>query len=152
MLKEGDKAPSFSLPDETGREVSLTGLRGRKVILYFYPKDDTPGCTTEACNFRDNLPKFKKTSAVIYGVSPDSTESHQKFKTKYSLPFSLLSDSNKTLATNYGVWEEKVSFGKKTMGINRSTFVIDENGKIEKIYWNVKPEVHADELLNYLSN
>jgi thioredoxin-dependent peroxiredoxin len=151
MLKEGDKAPEFALQDDSGKETRLRDLKGKKVVLYFYPKDDTPGCTTEACNFRDNLPKFKKVNAAIYGVSRDPVESHQKFRKKYSLPFSLLSDPDAKLAEAYGAWGEKNMYGKTTMGIIRSTFVINENGVIEKIYRNVKPDVHADELLEYFS-
>jgi thioredoxin-dependent peroxiredoxin len=151
MLKEGDKAPDFSLQDDAGSEVSLRDLKGKKVVLYFYPKDDTPGCTTEACNFRDRLPRFRKVNAAIYGVSRDSVESHAKFRKKYSLPFSLLSDPGAKLAERYGAWGEKNLYGKKTMGILRSTFVIDEKGTIEKVFPKVKPDLHAEELLAYLS-
>ncbi len=152
MLKEGEKAPDFALQDDSGKEVRMRDLKGNRVILYFYPKDDTPGCTTEACNFRDNLPKFKKMDAVVYGVSRDSVDSHQKFKKKYSLPFPLLSDPEGKLIEAYGAWGEKNMYGKKSMGIIRSTFVIDGNGTIEKVYPKVKPDVHADELLDYLSS
>jgi peroxiredoxin Q/BCP len=152
MLKEGDKAPDFSLQDDSGNEIKLRNLKGTKVILYFYPKDDTPGCTTEACNFRDNLPKFKKVNAAIYGVSRDSVESHRKFKTKYSLPFSLLSDPTGSLIETYGAWGEKNMYGEKKMGIIRSTVVINENGTVEKVYRKVKADVHADELLEYLNS
>ncbi len=150
MLKEGDKAPDFSLQDDSGKEVSLRDFRGKKVILYFYPKDDTPGCTKEACGFRDNVAKFKSANMMIYGVSRDSLESHRKFKTKYSLPFPLLSDPDTKLAQAYGAWGEKTMYGKKSMGLIRSTFVINEDGKIEKVYGNVKAEGHAEELLQFL--
>jgi thioredoxin-dependent peroxiredoxin len=151
MLKAGDRAPDFCLPDETGAEVSLRDFKGKKVILYFYPKDDTPGCTKEACQFRDHLSEFKRTNTVVLGVSRDSVESHAKFRKKYSLPFSLLSDPQAKLAESYGAWGEKTLYGKKSMGILRSTFVIDETGRIEKVYPKVKPDPHAEELLAYLS-
>ncbi|MBI4456144.1 MAG: thioredoxin-dependent thiol peroxidase [Acidobacteria bacterium] len=151
MLKEGDKAPDFSLQDDTGREVSLKDLRGKKVVLYFYPKDDTPGCTREACGFRDRLADFARANAVIYGVSKDSLDSHQAFKNKYSLPFALLSDPELKVTKAYGAWGEKNLYGKKTHGIIRSTFVIDEKGKIEKAYTNVKVDGHAEALLEHFS-
>ncbi len=151
MLQEGDKAPDFTLSDDTGKEVSLRTLKGKKVVLYFYPKDDTPGCTREACDFRDYYSKFAKENAVIYGVSRDNVESHQKFKKKYDLPFPLLVDSDTQLAEAYGAWGEKNMYGKKTMGIIRSTYVIDETGKIEKIYRNVKVDGHAEKILEYFS-
>jgi peroxiredoxin Q/BCP len=147
MLKEGDKAPDFSLPDDTGSEVKLRDLKGRKVILYFYPKDDTPGCTKEACGFRDRFPKFEKANVAVYGVSRDSVESHRKFREKYSLPFPLLSDPTAALAIAFGAWGEKNLYGKKTTGILRSTFVIDGKGTIEKVYRKVKPDLHAEEIL-----
>lgn len=150
MVKEGQKAPDFRLQETTGKEVSLKDLKGKKVVLYFYPKDDTPGCTREACDLRDNFAAFKKKNAVIYGVSRDSIDSHTKFKTKYNLPFPLLSDPEHKLAESYGAWGEKNMYGKKTMGIIRSTFVIDEEGKIEKIYKNVKVDGHAEKLLENL--
>jgi peroxiredoxin Q/BCP len=151
MLKEGDKAPDFSLQDDSGKEVSLKDLKGKKVVLYFYPKDDTPGCTKEACSFRDDYSKYKKANTVIYGVSKDSVDSHQEFKKKYSLPFPLLVDTDAKLAQQYGAWGEKNMYGKVSMGLIRSTFVIDENGKLEKIYQNVKVDGHSEALIEHLS-
>ena len=150
MLKEGDSAPDFSLQDDKDKRVSLKALRGKKVVLYFYPKDDTPGCTREACGFRDRFADFSSADAVIYGVSKDSPQSHQQFREKYSLPFPLLSDPDLEVAKSYGAWGEKNMYGKKTYGIIRSTFVIDEKGKIEKMYRNVKVDGHADALLAHL--
>jgi peroxiredoxin Q/BCP len=147
MLQEGDQAPDFTLQDESGMPVSLGGLRGSKVVLYFYPKDDTPGCTREACEFRDKAPDFDRSRAYIYGVSRDSLESHRKFKDKYSLPFPLLADPDLRVAKAYGAWGEKVSYGKKTEGLIRSTFIIGADGRIEKIYRNVKVDGHADAVL-----
>jgi len=151
MLKEDDKAPDFSLQDESGQKVTLKSLRGKKVVLYFYPKDDTPGCTREACDFRDHFADFGDANTVIYGVSKDSLDSHRQFKDKYSLPFPLLSDPDLEVAKAYGAWGEKNNYGKITMGLIRSTFVIDEQGKIEKAFRNVKVEGHADALLGHLS-
>ncbi len=151
MLKDGDKAPDFSLQADTAEEISLKNLKGKKVVLYFYPKDDTPGCTKEACDFRDSYSKFQKSGALIYGVSGDSLDSHRKFKQKYSLPFPLLADPGNKLAETYGAYGEKNMYGKKTMGIIRSTFVIDEKGKIEKVYRHVKVDGHAEALLTQLS-
>jgi thioredoxin-dependent peroxiredoxin len=148
MLKIGDAAPDFSLINDDGREISLIDFRGKKVILYFYPKDDTPGCTKEACDFRDNIETFKSKNAVVIGISKDSIKSHQKFKSKYNLPFTLLSDENSDVLKKYGVWKEKSMFGKKYMGIERTTFLIDENGKIENIYPKVKVDGHITEILN----
>ena len=150
MLKEGQKAPDFRLQETSGKEVSLKDLKGKKVVLYFYPKDDTPGCTRESCDLRDNFAAFKKKNTVIYGVSRDSIESHVKFTDKYNLPFPLLSDPDHKLAEAYGAWGEKNMYGKKTMGIIRSTFVIDEDGKIGKIYKNVKVDGHAEKVLENL--
>lgn len=152
MLSEGDKAPDFKLPDSSGKEVSLRDLKGKKVVLYFYPKDDTPGCTREACAFRDDYAKYKKAGAVIYGVSADAIESHKKFIEKYSLPFPLLIDKDRTLATVYGAYGEKMMYGKKTMGTIRSTFVIDEQGKLQKIFRNVKVDGHSEVVLGSLKN
>ena len=150
MLSTGDKAPPFSLQSDTGDTVSLDALRGKKVVLYFYPKDDTPGCTTEACEFRDSWSAVKKTGAALFGVSPDSIGSHQKFKKKFDLPFPLLADPDHTTAEAYGAWGEKSMYGKKYMGILRSTFVIDEQGKIAKVFEKVKPEGHAAQVLEAL--
>jgi peroxiredoxin Q/BCP len=138
-LKIGDKAPDFTLPDENGDPVKLSGLKGRKVILYFYPKDDTPGCTTQACGFRDAYPKVEAANAVVLGVSPDGAKSHQKFKTKQKLPFTLLSDEEHAVAEKYGVWAEKSFMGKKYLGVIRSHFVIDEAGKLADVQIKVSP-------------
>jgi len=150
MLKIGDKAPDFKLPADSGKEISLNDLRGKKVILYFYPKDMTSGCTKEACDFRDSIKKFEKKNTVVLGVSADSTGSHQKFKDKYALPFTLLSDETKKMLKDYGVWKVKSMYGKIYMGIERTTFVIDEKGKIEKIFNKVKVDGHIDEILDGL--
>lgn len=148
MLKVADKAPDFTLIADSGEKISLKDYRGKKVILYFYPKDMTSGCTVEACDFRDNITKFEKKSAVVIGVSPDGTKSHVKFKDKYELPFMLLSDESKTMLEDYGVWQEKSMYGRKYMGVVRTTFIIDEKGIIEKIYEKVKVPGHIAELLN----
>ncbi len=147
MLKVGDKALEFKLIADDGENVSLKDYRGKKIILYFYPKDMTSGCTTEACDLRDNIKKFDKKNAVVIGVSPDGTKSHVKFKDKYDLPFTLLSDESKKMLENYGVWQEKSMYGRKYMGVVRTTFIIDEKGKIEKIFEKVKVERHVDEIL-----
>ncbi|MFH1017262.1 MAG: thioredoxin-dependent thiol peroxidase [Pseudomonadota bacterium] len=147
MLKEGSKAPNFSLADDSGREVSFKDLKGKRVVLYFYPKDDTPGCTKEACDFRDHYAQFANASTVIYGVSADSLESHKSFKRKYDLPFPLLADPDHKLAEAYGAWGEKTSYGKKTTGMIRSTFVIEPDGTIGKIYRNVTVDGHAESVL-----
>lgn len=150
MLKTGDKAPDFKALTDAGKPVSLKDFRGKKVILYFYPKDNTPGCTQEACDFRDSMARLKKKDTVVLGVSPDSAASHQKFKTKYELPFPLLVDEDHKIAEAYGVWAEKSLYGRKFMGIVRSTFVIDEKGKIAEVYSKVKVKGHVDELLGKL--
>lgn len=147
MLKIGDNAPEFKLKSDKGEDISLKDLKGKKVILYFYPKDMTSGCTAEACDFRDNIKKFEKKNTVVIGVSADDTASHQKFKKKYELPFMLLSDEAKGMLKDYGVWKEKSMYGKKYMGIERTTYVIDEKGKIEKIFNKVKVDGHITELL-----
>jgi len=149
-LKEGDIAPDFSLPSSLGKNVSLKDYRGKKIILYFYPKDDTPGCTKEACSFRDDLKKFEKSKSVILGVSADDLDSHQKFITKYSLSFPLLSDTNTKVSKAYGVYKLKNMYGKQYWGIERTTFLIDEKGKIEKIFPRVKVDGHSEELLALL--
>jgi peroxiredoxin Q/BCP len=148
MLKPGDKAPDFELAADNGEKISLKDLKGKKVILYFYPKDMTSGCTQEACDFRDNIKKFEKKNTVVIGVSPDDTKSHVKFKDKYSLPFTLLSDESKKMLEDYGVWQEKSMYGRKYMGVVRTTFVIDEKGRIEKIFEKVKVPGHIEELLS----
>lgn len=129
-LQVGDKAPDFVLPDENGNPVKLSGFRGKRVVLYFYPADDTPGCTAQACGFRDNMDEIEEKNAVVIGISPDNAHSHQKFRTKYDLPFTLLSDLDHSVAKQYGAWGEKTSFGKTSIGLIRSQFVIDEHGKV----------------------
>jgi peroxiredoxin Q/BCP len=147
MLKEGSAAPAFKTTDANGETVSLKDLRGQKVVLYFYPKDDTPGCTKEACSFRDAFSQFKKKGIAVLGVSPDSEAKHQKFVAKYNLPFTLLADTDKAIAEAYGVWGEKKFMGRTYMGVHRTTFLIDEKGKIKKIFEKVKPDDHASEVL-----
>ena len=148
MIEEGKKAPAFKLKDQNGKTISLNDFNGQNVVLYFYPKDDTSGCTKEACNFRDDLPKFGKLDAVILGVSPDSVESHKKFAAKYKLPFTLLSDEEKNVIKKYDVWKEKSMYGRKYMGVERSTFIIDKKGKIRKLFRKVKVDKHNDEVMN----
>ncbi|MHB8872014.1 MAG: thioredoxin-dependent thiol peroxidase [Melioribacteraceae bacterium] len=150
MLEIGKKAPAFSLFDGSGKKVSLSDFKGKKVILYFYPKDMTSGCTQEACDFRDALPNFRKIKAVVLGVSIDSTASHKKFADKYDLPFTLLSDEKKEVVEKYGVWKEKSMYGKKYMGIERTTFIIDEEGKIQNIFPKVKVAGHVNEVMQVL--
>lgn len=152
MLAEGKKAPAFKLKDQDGNQVSLKDFLGQKVVLYFYPKDDTSGCTKEACSFRDNLPDFNKIKSVILGVSVDSVASHKKFQEKYNLPFTLLSDEDKKVVNDYGVWVEKSMYGRKYMGIERTTFIIDEKGKIQKIFNKVKVDGHTEDVLNALKD
>lgn len=148
MLKVGDKAPDFSLPADDGSTISLKDLRGKKVILYFYPKDDTSGCTAEACDFRDNIKTFNKKDVAVIGVSKDSIKSHIKFKNKFDLNFPLLSDEEGKMLEAYDVWKEKSMYGKKYMGIVRTTFIIDEKGIIEKILDKVKVPKHVEMLLS----
>ena len=147
MIKEGSIAPAFNTKDANGKTVNLKNLRGQKVVLYFYPKDDTPGCTKEACSFRDAFAEFKKKGITVLGVSPDSEASHKKFETKYKLPFTLLADTDRSIAEAYGVWGEKKFMGRTYMGVHRTTFLIDEKGKIKRIFEKVKPEDHASEVL-----
>jgi thioredoxin-dependent peroxiredoxin len=147
MLKEGDKAPDFTARDQNGNTVRLSNLRGQRVVLYFYPKDDTPGCTKEACSFRDADDLYRSKNIRVLGVSTDSEASHQKFISKYQLPFDLLADTGKQIVNDYGVWGEKSMYGKKYMGTNRRTFLIDENGNIVKIFDKVNVSEHADEVL-----
>ena len=151
MLEVGTKAPEFTLPDKDGNPVSLTDFAGKKVVLYFYPKDNTPGCTRQACAFAEAYEEFKKINAVVIGVSKDSVASHQKFVEKHGLPFILLSDPELTAIQAYGVWQEKKLYGKVSMGVARSTFVINENGMIEKAMPKVKPDTNAAEILEYLT-
>lgn len=150
MLKIGSKAPEFKLQNEEGKTVSLKDFAGKKVVLYFYPRDMTPGCTKEACSFAENQSRITKLGAVVLGVSADSVESHKKFKEKYGLSFPLLSDPKKEVIGKYGVWQEKNMYGKKTMGIVRSTFVIDEAGKIAHIFSKVKVDGHTEKVLEKL--
>ncbi|HEU0142761.1 MAG TPA: thioredoxin-dependent thiol peroxidase [Bryobacteraceae bacterium] len=149
-LKEGVEAPEIELQTDTGEPFRLSALRGRKVVLYFYPKADTPGCTTESCEFRDSMPAIAEKDAVVIGVSPDKPQAQAKFKNKYKLPFTLLADVDHRAADAYGVWKEKSMYGKKYMGIERTTFLIGEDGKIRKIFSKVKPSGHAGEVLGAL--
>jgi thioredoxin-dependent peroxiredoxin len=146
-VEEGKAAPAFSLESTEGKKLSLGDLKGKKVVLYFYPKDNTSGCTKEACAFRDIHPGFTKAGAVVLGVSPDDVKSHAKFRGKFDLPFTLLADPDHAVAEKYGVWKEKSMYGKKYMGIERSTFVIDSAGKIERIFRKVKVEGHEVEVM-----
>ena len=150
-LKTGDTAPAFALQDQSGALHKLSDYKGRWVLVYFYPKDDTPGCTTEACGVRDSWAKFKSKNAQVFGVSADSVQSHGKFAQKFKLPFPLLADPDKKMLAAYGVWGEKKFMGKTYMGINRVSFLIDPNGKIAKVYPKVKPEGHAEEVLQDLA-
>ena len=150
MLKEGDQAPDIRLPTDSGEEFRLSNQKGKRVVLYFYPKADTPGCTAEACEFRDDIKNFSKKGVEVVGISPDKPAAQTKFKQKYDLPFTLLADEDKSAAQAYGVWREKNMYGKKTMGIVRSTFIIGPDGKIEKIYGNVKAKGHAARVLEEL--
>lgn len=147
MVAVGDKAPDFTLPADDGRKVSLKDLRGKKVVLYFYPKDDTPGCTAEACSFRDNLGRVTTKGAIVLGVSRDDTDSHGKFRDKYQLNFPLLSDDGGSVTEAYGVWKKKKLYGREFMGIERTTFLIDERGKVARVWPRVKVEGHTDEVL-----
>jgi len=147
MLKEGDKAPAFTAKDQDGKTVKFSDLKGSRVVLYFYPKDDTPGCTKEACSFRDADDVYRKKGIKVYGVSTDNEKSHQKFISKFQLPFDLLADTEKEIVEKYGVWGEKSMYGKKYMGTFRKSFLIDEKGKIVKIFDKVNVSEHADEVL-----
>ena len=151
MLKIGDKAPEFTLQDKNGNDVSLSSFLGKKVVLYFYPKDSTPGCTRQACAFASAYEQFKSNDIVVIGVSKDSVASHVKFADKYSLPFILISDPERKAIEAYGVWQEKKMCGKVGMGVMRTTFIIDEKGNIEKIMDKVKPDTNAQEILEYLA-
>jgi thioredoxin-dependent peroxiredoxin len=150
MLNEGDEAPDFTLTNDAGDEVTLSALRGKPVVLYFYPKDDTPGCTTQACGIRDVYGEFEAAGAIVLGVSPDSEASHVKFKEKFGLPFALLADTDHAVSDAYGVWGEKKYMGRTYMGVSRSTFVVDADGKLKRVMHNVKPDTHADEVLETL--
>lgn len=151
MLEVGTRAPEFTLPDKDGNNVSLSEFRGKKVVLYFYPKDNTPGCTRQACAFAGAYSQFEALGAVVIGVSRDSQASHQRFAEKNSLPFILLSDPERQAIEAYGVWQEKKNYGKVSMGVVRSTYIIDEDGVIEKVMPKVKPDTNAAEILEYLS-
>ncbi|MBI2582774.1 thioredoxin-dependent thiol peroxidase [Candidatus Azambacteria bacterium] len=150
-LKVGQVAPNFTLPDQTGKKHTLADSKGHWLLLYFYPKDDTPGCTKEACGVRDNFSAFKKLKAQVFGVSVDSVKSHEKFVKKYRLPFPLLADEEKKVVKLYGVWGKKKFMGREYEGTHRTSFLIDPKGKIAKIYENVKPDIHAEEILKELS-
>ena len=150
-LTEKDPAPAFSLASTAGKNIGLKDLKGNKIVLYFYPKDDTPGCTKEACNFRDGIADLEKAGAVVLGVSPDDVASHEKFQKKFNLPFALLADTDHAVADAYGVWKEKSMYGKKYMGIERTTFIIDGKGKIAKIFPKVKVDEHHAEVLAALA-
>jgi len=147
MLDVGDKAPAFSLEDQSGKTVKLSDFKGRKVVVYFYPKDDTPGCTREACAFRDEHSALQKAGAVVLGISPDSGPSHAKFAGKYKLSFPLLADTDHSVSEKFGAWGEKTLYGRKFMGIIRSTFLVDEAGKVARVWPKVKVDGHVDEVL-----
>ena len=150
MLKEGDVAPDFTLPDQDGKAVSLSDFRGRKVVLYFYPKDDTSGCTAQACDLRDRAEEFDARAAIVLGVSPDSPASHTRFREKYDLPFTLLADVDHTVAEKYGVWIEKKNYGRTYWGNERTTFVVGEDGRLRTILPRVKPAEHAAQVLQLI--
>jgi thioredoxin-dependent peroxiredoxin len=152
VIEEGQPAPDFELPSDTGQTVRLSELRGKPVVLYFYPKDDTPGCTTQACGIRDAYGEFERAGAVVLGVSPDDEASHVKFKEKYGLPFTLLADADHEVAEQYGVWGEKTYAGRTYLGVFRSTFVIAADGSVARIMHNVKPDSHADDVLAALGS
>ena len=152
MLREGDAAPEFELESDGGETVTLASLRGKRVVLYFYPKDDTAGCTTQACGIRDAYGEFERAGAVVLGVSPDKPDSHVAFKAKFDLPFTLLADTDHAVAERYGAWGERKNYGKTYMGIIRSTFVIDADGNLIKVMRNVKPATHADDVLAALAS
>ena len=152
MIEAGQPAPDFELTSDSGETVKLSALRGRPVVLYFYPKDDTPGCTAQACGIRDAYAEFEQAGAVVLGVSPDSESSHVKFKEKYGLPFTLLADADHAVSELYGVWGEKTFAGKTYLGVNRSTFVIGADGTVTKVMHDVKPATHADDVLAALGS
>ena len=147
VLQVGEKAPAFSLLGSDGKNYSLKDFKGKKIVLYFYPKDDTSGCTKEACSFRDNLSAITKKGAVVIGISPDGIKAHEKFISKYDLNFLLLSDEEKTILQKYGVWKEKSMYGRKYMGVERTTFIIDEKGKISHLFPKVKVDGHTEEVI-----
>ena len=147
QLKEGDKAPAFTGKDQNGQKISLADYKGKKLVLYFYPEDDTPTCTVQACNLRDNYSLLKKEGFVVVGISPDEEKKHKKFETKYQLPFTLVSDPEHKIIDKYGVWGEKQLYGRKYMGLHRTTFLIDEKGLIRKIFLKPKSKTHAEEIV-----
>jgi peroxiredoxin Q/BCP len=151
VVEEGKPAPDFALTSDEGTTVRLSELRGKPVVVYFYPKDDTPGCTAQACGIRDNYDAFGERGAVVLGISPDDESSHVKFKQKYGLPFTLLADPDHKVADAYGVWGERSMYGKKYMGIERSTFVIDSEGNVSRVMRRVKPDTHAQQVLDALA-
>jgi thioredoxin-dependent peroxiredoxin len=151
-LEPGDQAPAFTLPDQDSRPVSLEDFKGRKLLLYFYPADDTPGCTAEACQFNDNLHAFQTAQVPVVGVSPDDAASHQRFRNKFGLLFTLLSDPDHAVADQYGAWGERNRYGRTIVGILRSTFLIDEEGKVERAWYNVKADGHAAKVLEELAS
>lgn len=150
MVEVGKKAPDFTLLNQDGKKIKLSEFAGKNVVLYFYPKDNTSGCTAEACNFRDTFPQFSNLDAVIIGISPDSVESHKKFAEKYKLPFDLLSDIDKKVVEKYGVWKEKSMYGKKYMGVERTTYIIGKDGKVKKVFQKVKVPNHHNEVMETL--
>jgi peroxiredoxin Q/BCP len=152
VIEEGQPAPDFALQSDGGETVTLSELRGKPIVLYFYPKDDTPGCTTQACGIRDAYAEFQQAGAVVLGVSPDDEASHVKFREKFQLPFALLADTEHAVAERYGVWGEKSYMGRTYMGVNRSTFVIDADGTVKKAFHDVKPATHADDVLAALAD
>ncbi|MCI0636660.1 MAG: thioredoxin-dependent thiol peroxidase [Actinobacteria bacterium] len=151
MVEAGKPAPDFTLPSDIGESLTLSSLRGKPVVLYFYPRDDTPGCTAQACGIRDAWGELQRSGAVVLGVSPDDARSHTKFREKYELPFTLLADEDHAISEAYGVWVEKSFAGKKYMGVERSTFIIDAEGNLAKVMRNVKPTEHADDVLSALA-
>ncbi|MCX6318405.1 MAG: thioredoxin-dependent thiol peroxidase [Bacteroidetes bacterium] len=151
ILKEGDKAPAFSGTDQNGKKISLASLKGKKVVLYFYPEDDTPTCTIQACNLRDNFSLLQKKGIEVVGVSPDDAAKHKKFEAKFNLPFTLIADTSHAILEKYGVWDQKQMFGHKYMGVLRTTFLIDEKGIIRKIFLRPKNKAHAEEIVAALS-
>jgi len=151
MLEAGTKAPAFSLIDKDGRKISLSDFVGKKVVLYFYPKDNTPGCTRQACAFRDNFDQFSDNGIVVIGISKDSAQSHANFAEKYNLPFILLADPDLEVIKAYDVWQEKTNFGKTSFGVVRATYIVDEKGIVEKVFKRAKPDTNAEDILKYLS-
>ncbi len=150
MIEVGKKAPDFTLLNQDGKKVKLSEFSGENVVLYFYPKDNTSGCTTEACNFRDSFPKLLNLDAIVIGISPDTAESHKKFAEKYNLPFNLLADTEKKVLEKYGVWKEKSMYGKKYMGVERTTYIIGKDGKVKKVFEKVKVPDHHNEVIQSL--